>query len=294
MCLRVSLHVCVCACICVCVCVHGGCLMPRHHQERLPCTQCPYAFLHTDRHRQAQADTDRQTNTHTHTHTHTHTLSLSLSLSLSLCLSLFPWDHAGVGSHCWCDGRLCPRGSVEGAVSTPNATQTDTGIDTDTLTDTHSCACVHTHAMAHHLLRTWQLCCFVSGIWQGEQSVAGARGVGRVAACPQQDGWSHQGGAGHGQLRRHSDPIPCNRALLTSECACVRVCVCACVRVRITHPLARSLTRAVVPGQLHFRPALFFFQALVPLVFGFAVYSLMYTPHRSWFSWAIASLANGA
>ena len=32
---------------------------------------------------------------------------------------------------------------------------------------------------------------------------------------------------------------------------------------------------------------------LYPLVGGWAIYSLMYTPHRSWYSWLIGSLANG-
>lgn len=33
--------------------------------------------------------------------------------------------------------------------------------------------------------------------------------------------------------------------------------------------------------------------ALYPLVAGWALYSLLYTPHRSWYSWLIGSLANG-
>jgi hypothetical protein len=34
-------------------------------------------------------------------------------------------------------------------------------------------------------------------------------------------------------------------------------------------------------------------QVLIPLVAGAALYGLLYTPHRSWYSWLIASLANG-
>ena len=34
-------------------------------------------------------------------------------------------------------------------------------------------------------------------------------------------------------------------------------------------------------------------QLLIPLVIGLAVYSLLYTPQKSWYSWCLSSLANG-